>query len=266
MWREKVADLRRNQDPETNSSKRPSSPILFLRGSISTCPSRRSCTDGRLLHSIGESARPGAPRRVLGQGCCRPAILTQADPGHPRQLISLSKCSPARTGGGKGAQARGQNLHPGAATRICSKGKSKALLRGKESAKKQPASKLKADYPSKERSSSSSVTTCSSNRAASKRPRPGHPNSPSSAYRPSLHSSLVKLQIRQGKSRIQDLRSGALYHEMTARIPRWIRINPLRASRQEMSLGFPRNHFTQVDGPELEGLRSSPSHNTYPGC
>ncbi|TKY87538.1 hypothetical protein EX895_003552 [Sporisorium graminicola] len=65
-------------------------------------------------------------------------------------------------------------------------------------------------------------------------------------YRASLHSSLVKLQIRQGKSRIQDLRSGALYQEMTARMPRWIRINSLRATCQEVFDWLSENRYTQV--------------------
>ncbi|KIS65980.1 rRNA (cytosine-C5-)-methyltransferase RCM1 [Mycosarcoma maydis] len=76
-------------------------------------------------------------------------------------------------------------------------------------------------------------------------------------YRPSLHSALVKLQIRLGKSRIQDLRSGALYEQMTARIPRWIRINPLRATRDQVLQWLSDNRYTQVDvrDDEIGGIK-----------
>ncbi|SPO30471.1 uncharacterized protein UTRI_06401 [Ustilago trichophora] len=86
-------------------------------------------------------------------------------------------------------------------------------------------------------------------------------------YKPSLHSALVKLQIRQGKSRIQDLRSGALYQEMTARIPRWIRINPLRATRQEVFRWLEENRFTAVeDGKEeLGGVKEYVESKHVPG-
>ncbi|SPO31575.1 uncharacterized protein UTRI_06401_B [Ustilago trichophora] len=86
-------------------------------------------------------------------------------------------------------------------------------------------------------------------------------------YKPSLHSALVKLQIRQGKSRIQDLRSGALYQEMTARIPRWIRINPLRATREEVFQWLEENRFTAVEESkeELEGTKEYIESKHVPG-
>ena len=84
-------------------------------------------------------------------------------------------------------------------------------------------------------------------------------------YKPSLHSSLVKLQIRQGKSRIQDLRSGALYQEMTARIPRWIRINSLRATRDEVFAWLAENRYTQVDAEELNGVKEFAESKHVPG-
>ena len=75
-------------------------------------------------------------------------------------------------------------------------------------------------------------------------------------YRPSLHSSLVKLQIRTGKSRIQELRTGALYQEMTARIPRWIRINTLRATASEVFAWLAENQYIRVEeGEELVGVK-----------
>ncbi len=74
-------------------------------------------------------------------------------------------------------------------------------------------------------------------------------------YRSSLHSALVKMQIRQGKARIQDLRSGALYHEMTARMPRWIRINSLRATRDEVLAWLAEHSYTQVETDEIGGVK-----------
>lgn len=84
-------------------------------------------------------------------------------------------------------------------------------------------------------------------------------------YRASLHSSLVKLQIRQGKSRIQDLRSGALYQEMTARMPRWIRINSLRATREEVFEWLAENKFHFVTDRELMGVKEFAESEHVPG-
>ncbi|GAC94268.1 hypothetical protein PHSY_001839 [Pseudozyma hubeiensis SY62] len=84
-------------------------------------------------------------------------------------------------------------------------------------------------------------------------------------YRASLHSSLVKLQIRQGKSRIQDLRSGALYQEMTARMPRWIRINSLRATREEVFDWLTENKFHLVTERELTGVKEFAESEHVPG-
>ncbi|KAJ9475889.1 25S rRNA (cytosine(2278)-C(5))-methyltransferase [Pseudozyma hubeiensis] len=84
-------------------------------------------------------------------------------------------------------------------------------------------------------------------------------------YRASLHSSLIKLQIRQGKSRIQDLRSGALYQEMTARMPRWIRINSLRATREEVFDWLAENKFHFVTDRELTGVKEFAESEHVPG-
>lgn len=84
-------------------------------------------------------------------------------------------------------------------------------------------------------------------------------------YKPCLHSCLVKVQIRSGKSRITDLRSGALFQEMSARIPRWMRINTLRSSAAQVDHWLAENRYIKVSGPELGGVREYMESPHVPG-
>ncbi|WFD31520.1 25S rRNA (cytosine(2278)-C(5))-methyltransferase [Malassezia sp. CBS 17886] len=52
-------------------------------------------------------------------------------------------------------------------------------------------------------------------------------------YRSQLHAELVRLQLRRGKARPEDLRSGAAERRIAARIPRWCRVNTLKVSVEE---------------------------------
>ncbi|SJX66375.1 uncharacterized protein SRS1_16696 [Sporisorium reilianum f. sp. reilianum] len=147
------------------------------------------------------------------------------------------------------------------------KGKSKPNGKGKEVAPKSLAKPGKGDYPSKE---ALLLVLChdllfqSRGIQASKT---WPPKVTLERYRPSLHSALVKLQIRQGKARIQDLRSGALYQEMTARMPRWIRINTLRATRDEVFDWLRENRYTQVGAgvQELGNVKEFAESQHVPG-
>ncbi|CDU24318.1 uncharacterized protein SPSC_03389 [Sporisorium scitamineum] len=149
-------------------------------------------------------------------------------------------------------------------TNSASKGKIKPNGKSKEGSTKAPAKK-KGNHPSKE---AFLLVLChdllfqSRGIQASKT---WPPKVTLERYRASLHSSLVKLQIRQGKSRIQDLRSGALYQEMTARMPRWIRINALRATRQEVLTWLAENRYTQVSSQELGSIKEFAESLHVPG-
>ncbi|WFC93886.1 25S rRNA (cytosine(2278)-C(5))-methyltransferase [Malassezia brasiliensis] len=49
-------------------------------------------------------------------------------------------------------------------------------------------------------------------------------------HRSQLHAELVRIQLRMGKSHPEELRSGAEERRIAARIPRWCRVNTLRAT------------------------------------
>ncbi|PWY97933.1 S-adenosyl-L-methionine-dependent methyltransferase [Testicularia cyperi] len=66
-------------------------------------------------------------------------------------------------------------------------------------------------------------------------------------YRASIHAAMVKLQIRQGKAKISDLRVGALYQELAARIPRWVRINTLLCTRDQVLAWLAENRWTRLE-------------------
>ncbi|SNX87799.1 uncharacterized protein MEPE_06510 [Melanopsichium pennsylvanicum] len=86
-------------------------------------------------------------------------------------------------------------------------------------------------------------------------------------YKPSLHSSLVKQQLRQKLVKISDLRSGALYQEMVARMPRWVRINPLRATAAEVHAWLAENRFVRLPNgtEEITGLKEYVESQHVPG-
>lgn len=73
-------------------------------------------------------------------------------------------------------------------------------------------------------------------------------------HRARLHSELVRLQLRQGKSRIQDLRAGATATEVGQRshdqivraIPRWVRINTLLTTPDAVHAWLARNNFKRL--------------------
>lgn len=52
-------------------------------------------------------------------------------------------------------------------------------------------------------------------------------------HKSQLHAELVRVQLRMGKSRPEELRSGAEERRIAARIPRWCRVNTLRTTIDE---------------------------------
>lgn len=73
-------------------------------------------------------------------------------------------------------------------------------------------------------------------------------------YKTQLHAELVKLQLRQGKQRVDELRSGAAERKVAARIPRWCRINTLQVSVPDAIQQLEAAGFTQVGHDTLHHL------------
>ncbi|KAN0064878.1 hypothetical protein ACQY0O_001935 [Thecaphora frezii] len=81
-------------------------------------------------------------------------------------------------------------------------------------------------------------------------------------HRARLHSELVKLQLRAGKSRIQDLRAGAMtdsadgrsFDEIIRTIPRWVRVNELKTTVDDVKAWLAERGWKEVghDGHRTE--------------
>ncbi|KAF6767198.1 Bacterial Fmu (Sun)/eukaryotic nucleolar NOL1/Nop2p [Kalmanozyma brasiliensis GHG001] len=142
--------------------------------------------------------------------------------------------------------------------------KGKAKPNPKATSSKKPPPKSKSDQPSKEALLLVLTHDLLFQSRGIQAAKTWPPKVTLERYKSALHASLVKQQIRQGKARISDLRSGALYHEMTARMPRWVRINSLRATREEVFDWLSEHRFTQVTGEEV-GLREFAESRHVPG-
>ena len=75
-------------------------------------------------------------------------------------------------------------------------------------------------------------------------------------YKSQLHAELVRLQIRQGKKSVEELRSGAAERRVAARIPRWCRINTLQVTEQDALQQLQAAGFTRTESDTLEHVNA----------
>ncbi|KAK0554142.1 hypothetical protein OC846_002231 [Tilletia horrida] len=66
-----------------------------------------------------------------------------------------------------------------------------------------------------------------------------------------LRAELTRLQIRSGKSRLEDLRVGGEDRKRAERIPRWARVNTGKTSLQAVKTRLESEGWTAVPGPQL---------------
>ncbi|WFC98291.1 25S rRNA (cytosine(2278)-C(5))-methyltransferase [Malassezia yamatoensis] len=62
-----------------------------------------------------------------------------------------------------------------------------------------------------------------------------------------LHAEIVRIQLRMGKKNFEELRSGAEERQIAARIPRWCRVNTLRANTEEVIRSLTQLGWNQAE-------------------
>jgi hypothetical protein len=67
-------------------------------------------------------------------------------------------------------------------------------------------------------------------------------------YKSQLHAALVRLQIRRGKTSVEELRAGAAERRIAARIPRWVRINTVQTDEASTLAQLAALGWCLVDG------------------
>lgn len=70
-------------------------------------------------------------------------------------------------------------------------------------------------------------------------------------YKTQLHAALVRVQLNNKCTRVEDLRAGAAERALAERIPRWVRVNTLRIGEEEARAAFAVLGFTLVDRDRL---------------
>lgn len=71
-------------------------------------------------------------------------------------------------------------------------------------------------------------------------------------HRSQLHAELVRIQLRMGKSHPEELRSGAEERRIAARIPRWCRVNTLRATPVDVIQALTEQGWTLEETDTIE--------------
>lgn len=71
-------------------------------------------------------------------------------------------------------------------------------------------------------------------------------------HKSQLHAELVRVQLRMGKSHPEELRSGAEERRIAARIPRWCRVNTLRASPEDVLARLTEQGWTLGEGDTID--------------
>lgn len=71
-------------------------------------------------------------------------------------------------------------------------------------------------------------------------------------YKSQLHATLVRLQIRRGKTSLEGLRSGEKERKIASRIPRWCRVNTLKMSEVDVVQQLAKEGFTLTENDILD--------------
>ncbi|CAD6886102.1 unnamed protein product [Tilletia laevis] len=75
-------------------------------------------------------------------------------------------------------------------------------------------------------------------------------------YKTRLRAELTRVQIRAGKSRVEELRLGGQDRERAERIPRWARVNEGKTSVAAVIVRLEQEGWKQVEGPQLSKGRN----------
>lgn len=71
-------------------------------------------------------------------------------------------------------------------------------------------------------------------------------------YKSQLHAELVRVQLRMGKSRPEELRSGAEERRVAGRIPRWCRVNTLKTSADDAIAQLEEQGWSLLEGDTID--------------